>query len=93
MEFFGQKRPNFGCFWPKKANFEYWTKKRNGHFFTFMKPRPHEKNPKNLMRQFENMSKKRGIWPKMANFGPFLAKKGPILNFRQKSEMVIFLHL
>ena len=58
MDFFGQKWPNFGCFWPKKANFEFSTKKQNGHFFTFKKPRPHEKNQKNLRRQFENMSKK-----------------------------------
>jgi hypothetical protein len=29
----------------------------------------------------------------MANFGPFLAKKGPILNFRPKSETVTFLRL
>ena len=33
------------------------------------------------------------FWPKMANFGPFLAKKGPILNFRPKSETVTFLRL
>ena len=33
------------------------------------------------------------FWPKMANFGPFLAKKGPILNFRPKSETVTFLQL
>ena len=56
MEFFGQKWPNFGSFWTKRGQFS--TKKRNGHFFTFIKPRPREKNQKNLMRQFENMSKK-----------------------------------
>ena len=75
----------------KRANFEFSTKKRNGHFFTFIKPRPHEKNQKNLMRQFENMSKKHGFWAILANFGPFLAKKGPILNFRPKSETVTIL--
>ena len=30
------------------------------------------------------------FWPKMANFGPFLAKKGPILNFRPKSEISVY---
>ena len=33
------------------------------------------------------------FWPKKANFWPFSAKKGPILNFRWKSETVTFLHL
>ena len=30
------------------------------------------------------------FWPKIANFGPFLAKKGPILNFRQKVKRPFF---
>ena len=51
----------FGQFWTifgqKRGNFEFSTKKRNGQFFIFIKPRLHEKNQKNLMRQFENMSK------------------------------------
>ena len=97
MEFFGKKRPNFGCFWPKKGQFGIFDKKAKRTFFTFINPRPHEKNQKNLMRQFENMSKKNTdfglFWPKMANFGPILTKKGPILNFRQKNKMAIFLRL
>ena len=91
MEFFGPKWPNFG---QKRANFEFSTKKWNGHFFTVIKLRLHEKNQKNRMRHFENMSKKHWFGgcfgKKMANFGPFLAKKGPILNFRPKSETVTF---
>ena len=58
-----------GQFWANfRANFEFSTKKRNGHFFTFI----NEKNQKNLMRHFENMSKNTdfGLFlPKMANFG------------------------
>jgi len=60
-------------FGQKRANFEFSTKKQNGHFFTFIKPRPHEKNQKNLMRQFENMSKKTLI---LGYFG----QKWPILD-------------
>ena len=45
-----------GQFWTnfdqKRANFEFSTKNQNGHFFTFIKPRLHEKNQKNLMRGF-----------------------------------------
>ena len=77
----------------KRPILNFRQKKRNGHFFTFIKARPHEKNQKNLTRQFENMSKNTDFglfWPKTANFGPFLAKKGPILNFRQKTEIVPF---
>ena len=58
MEFLAKKGQIVVVFGQKKANFEFSTKKRNGHFFTFIKPRPHEKNQKNLMRQFENMSNK-----------------------------------
>ena len=42
------------------------------------------------MCHLENMSKKHWFWAIFANFGPFLAKKGPILNFRPKSETVTF---
>ena len=44
-------------FGQKWANFEFSTKKRNGHFFTFMEPRVHEKSQKNLMRHFQNKNK------------------------------------
>ena len=80
-------------FGQKWANFEFSTKKRNSHFFTFMEQRVHGKNQKNLMRGFQNKNKNTDFglfWPKMANFGPFLSKKGPILNFWPKSETVIF---
>ena len=71
MEFFGQKWPNFGCFWPKKGQFWIFDKKTKWPFFTFIKPRPHEKNQKNLMRQFENMSKKHWFWAVLAKNGQF----------------------
>ena len=50
LEFFCQKWPNFGR---KRANFEFSTKKKIAHFFTFIKSRLHEKNQKNLMRHIE----------------------------------------
>ena len=69
-------------------------KKQNGHFFTFIKPRPHEKNQKNLMRQFENMSKKTLIlgyfgqkWPILDQFGP---KKGQFWISGQKAKLSLF---
>ena len=70
-------------FGQKRANFEFPTKNRNGHFFTFIKPRPHEKNQKNLMRQFENMSTKHGIWS-------ILAKNGKFWIFEKKTKRPFF---
>ena len=86
-----------GQFWTvfgqKRANFEFSAKKWTGHFFTFIKPGLHEKNQKNLMHHFGIMSKKHRFWTILTNFGPFLTKKGPILNFRPKSDSVTFLRL
>ena len=48
-------------FGQKRANFEFSAKKRDCHFVTVTESQVHEKNQKNLMRQFENMSKKQGF--------------------------------
>ena len=68
---FGLFWPNFGRFDQKRANFEFSAKKRNRHFFTFIKPRLHEKNQKKLMRHFENMSKKHWFWAVLAKNSKF----------------------
>ena len=93
---FGQKWSIYTIFDQKRVNFEFSAKKRNFNFFTFIKARLHEKNQKNLMRPFENMSNKHWI---LGHFGKKLSiytifdQKGSILNFRPKSETVTFLRL
>ena len=94
--FFGRKWPNFGCFWPKKpilakkGQFWFFDKKAKQTIFHIYKAKVSWEKSEKSDASLWKYEQKTLI---LGYFGPFLAKKGPILNFRQKTETAIFLHL
>ena len=70
----------------KRANFEFPTKSETTIFYIYKAKASWEKSEKSdaSLWKYEQQTRILGY------FGPFLAKKGPILNFRPKNETGTF---
>ena len=87
-------RSNLGQFWPKRAIFEFSHKMRIHHFFSITKTRLSTTNLQILMNRLRKKAKNLHFWefwPKMVNFGQFLAKMGKT-GFFSKKRLEQFCH-